>query len=103
MSKGSNTATIFIPLPEELGGEIEAEVSYHIENNGIGAYEFWGAKCFDRGIDYPEIDDIIPIFTEDNDQQAEILQYIDENFSNIAEKVEDKLPMIDQYADYFDE
>ena len=23
------------------------------ENDGIGLYEYWGAKCFDKGNDYP--------------------------------------------------
>jgi len=25
-----------------------------IGNNGIGPYEYWGQKCYDRGVDYAE-------------------------------------------------
>lgn len=25
-----------------------------ISNNGIGPYEYWGAKCFDKGVDYAD-------------------------------------------------
>lgn len=31
--------------------EVRTEVS-EVSNDGIGPYEFWGAKCFDRGTDY---------------------------------------------------
>ena len=34
--------------------KIETEVNVTIGNNGIGSYEYWGAKCFDRGTDYVE-------------------------------------------------
>ena len=29
--------------------EIELDVSYSITNDGIGHYEYWGQKCFDKG------------------------------------------------------
>jgi len=28
-----------------------------VENDGIGAYEFWGQRCFDRGTDFLIIDE----------------------------------------------
>jgi len=37
--------------------EIEVTLSYYWENDGIGPYEYWGAKGFDRGVDYVVIDD----------------------------------------------
>ena len=34
---------------------VQFEVTdYSIANSGIGAYEFWGAKGYDRGVDFVE-------------------------------------------------
>jgi len=40
----------------DSGGEhfIEAEFTFSIMNNGIGFYEYWGAKGFDKQQDYIE-------------------------------------------------
>ena len=38
-----------------------------ISNSGIGPYEFWGAKCYDKGRDYVEdyeIDEIVPLYDD---------------------------------------
>jgi hypothetical protein len=46
----------------EINGElIEVEFSAdcHVENNGIGAYNYWGVKCFDAGTNSVELDDDI--------------------------------------------
>ncbi len=29
----------------------DTDVDYIVENNGIGAYEYWGAKGYDEGVD----------------------------------------------------
>ena len=41
------------------GGEhlIEAEFTFSIGNDGIGSYEYWGVKGFDKGFNY--IEDIL--------------------------------------------
>ena len=31
---------------------IGVSVEYEVDNDGIGAYEYWGAKCNDAGTDY---------------------------------------------------
>lgn len=31
---------------------------YHMENNGIGSYEYWGQTGYDKGTDYAEIDSV---------------------------------------------
>jgi len=31
---------------------VEATIGYSFENDGIGSYEYWGAKGFDKGDDY---------------------------------------------------
>ena len=64
-----------------LGGEqVECEVIYTLENDGIGSYEFWGMSGFDMGTDYYEIHDIIP---DDKNWN----EYIDENWDEICEQI----------------
>jgi hypothetical protein len=97
------TTILSISLPEELGGKIDCEIVYHIENDGIGHYEFWGAPGFDRGVDYVAIDDIIPIFAEDEKKQAEILQWIDENFEKLNDELCEQIETRQEVDDYRDE
>lgn len=45
----------------EKDGEAECvtvtfEAEPRWENDGIGAYEYWGAKCFDKGHDYVSLE-----------------------------------------------
>ena len=71
---------------------VEVIVHYHIENDGIGWYEYWGAKCYDAGQDYPEIDDIVPVFhLESESEKANINNYIDANFESLARELEAKM------------
>lgn len=75
---------------------INVKATYHIENDGIGAYEYWGAKCFDRGTDYPEIDDIEPLWDKETDAEKDlVLDYINENFESLAEQITEEM-MFDQ-------
>lgn len=37
--------------------ELAVEFDYTIGNDGIGSYEYWGAKCYDAGTDY--IEDVV--------------------------------------------
>lgn len=34
--------------------DVEAIIEYTVNNDGIGAYEFWGERCYDYGHDYIE-------------------------------------------------
>jgi hypothetical protein len=43
-------------LGEEL--DVEFDVGYYIDNDGIGDYEYWGAKGNDAGSDYPVVEEI---------------------------------------------
>lgn len=71
---------------------LEVKVSYTIETSGIGWYEFWGAKYYDKGEQYPEIMDIEPIFTTETiEEREEILSYINEHFEECAEQVAEKI------------
>lgn len=94
--KTSKTTT-YLNLPEELSEEsIEVEVEFHTENNGIGSYEFWGQKCFDAGVDYLEIDNIEPVFTNESEEvRAEILKYINDKFDECVDQIIDRLDLED--------
>lgn len=85
-------------LPEELGEEIECEVKWTNENSGIGSYEYWGFCGYDKGVDYMEIYEINPIFTDHSEgQQKEILLFINDNWNKCSEQVEQSL--IDYWND----
>lgn len=43
------------------GYSVKATASYVIENNGIGPYEFWGAKGFDRGQDCILVEELLNV------------------------------------------
>lgn len=87
--------------------ECDVEVSYEIDNNGIGAYEYWGAKCYDRGTDYAQVEDIRPVFDENNEEhREEIEQYIRDHFETLCDEFGSKLTesLEDEwYIDYRDE
>lgn len=73
-------------------GDYEVLVEYkgHFENDGIGWYEFWGSKCFDRGRDYLVVDTIKPLFTDETKEEiAEIKKLINDNFEDYAEQITD--------------
>jgi len=85
-------------LPEELGEEIDAEIKWTNENDGIGSYEFWGFRGYDAGQDYMDIYEINPIFTDQSEElQASILKYIDDNWEKCSEQVE--LSLMEKWND----
>lgn len=43
-------------LGEEL--EIDFLVFFHVENDGIGSYEYGGSSGYDGGYDYPMVDGV---------------------------------------------
>lgn len=49
---GEVTKTLSIYL-DSRGEDIDIDVDceYEVENDGIGPYEFWGQRCYDRGTD----------------------------------------------------
>ena len=92
MSKDSLYYECKIELPLELGSEILCDVTYHIENNGIGSYEFWGQCGFDEGSDYAEFDKIEPLWGDETAEEIrEIIKYIDENWDTVCEEINEKL------------
>lgn len=79
----TETGTITI-----LEQEIKVEYDYHWDNDGIGAYEYWGAKCYDHGMDYVKVEDIRPIFgCESMADQNAILQELNNNYEKYADEL----------------
>lgn len=50
----TETITIYLENRNE-DIDIDVDVEFDILNDGIGPYEFWGQKCFDKGKDYLEV------------------------------------------------
>lgn len=81
---------------EELGARenaviIPVEVEYIWDNDGIGAYEYWGAKGFDSGVDYVNIEKATwdkTGFTPEEVAQVEKL--IDKNLEDWAAEIEEE-------------
>ena len=78
-------------------------VEYDIEweNDGIGSYEYWGAKCFDAGHDYAAVTDYdifnltehmsdgTEVSIDDADPiRAKVLSAISDRVDKDAEKIE---------------
>lgn len=63
--------------------EVEVEVDGSWQNDGIGPYEFWGQKCYDRGRNYFEIE------TWDWDKTGFTPEEIAEIETAIEAKIED--------------
>ena len=100
----TTTLNLIIPMTDI---ECDVEVSYDIDNNGIGAYEYWGFLGYDRGTDYAQADDIRPVFNENNEEyREEIEQYIRDHFETLCDEFGSKLTESledDGYIDYRDE
>jgi len=79
----------------EINGEL-LEVEFtgdcSIENDGIGAYEYWGAKCYDPGRDYAIMDDNL---TWDR------TKYTDEQ--NAAIEAFDKTKLDERFCEQFEQ
>jgi hypothetical protein len=81
--------------------QLDCDVEYHIENDGIGSYEFWGAKCYDAGQDFIEIDDIKPIFREEHSLSDRdwVTKELEFNFDKYAEEASLYIDLPDGWDD----
>jgi hypothetical protein len=81
--------------------QADCDVEYHVENDGIGSYEFWGAKCFDAGQDFIEIDDIKPIFTDEHSLSDKdwITKELEFNFEKYADEASLYIDLPDRFDD----
>ena len=72
--------------------EVDFDCELYPENDGIGSYEFWGAKYYDEGIDYLVLDEMKWDKTcFDNGQNKAIEQYIDDNWGDLEEIITQKI------------
>ena len=78
--------------PEDEGRDVEIFIEFTMENSGIGAYEFWGQRCYDHGENYAVVDDWH--LQPEEWMTPEIINYINDYIENNMENVEDKLNRI---------
>ena len=75
---------------EGIEGEIELLGKIEMVDNGIGPYEYWGSKCVDIQIG-PEVQEISWDKTKYSEEQNKIIdKYIDDNFDDLAQKMEEE-------------
>ena len=72
--------------------EVVVVAKYTWSNDGIGPYEYWGAKCYDYGNDYTEVEDIVPDFDDKDapiplDKREAVAKHIEENYDAISESI----------------
>lgn len=80
---------------EEHDLEVVLDCSCTTENDGIGSYEYWGSKGYDKGVDYLICENMTwdkSLYTEE--QNAIIDQYIDANYEKLSDAV---VKSVDRY------
>lgn len=72
--------------------DIEVTYDYHIENDGIGSYEYWGFKGYDKGTDYLVVENVklIKNDTYSEEDVKYIEKHIKENYETICEHLEEQ-------------
>lgn len=51
MGEVTKTLSIYLESRDQ-DIDIDVDCEYEVENDGIGPYEYWGQKCYDKGKDY---------------------------------------------------
>jgi len=72
---------------KELDLDVELDCRLISCNDGIGSYEYWGSKEYDKGEDYLDIDEMTwdkTLYTEEENNIID--QYIKDNRDKITEK-----------------
>ena len=86
MSNTFNT-TLFIFLNDV---EYSLDVTATVESDGIGAYEYWGHKCFDAGTRYCSEFDWKLYEKVSDETYGEIEQYVDDNYESLLERINEE-------------
>ena len=82
------TLEVELPNRKDLV-QIPVTVESEWDNDGIGAYEYWGSKGFDKGNDYVEIYDVDWDKTGYTPEEVEIVEAaIDDNMEAWATQIE---------------
>jgi hypothetical protein len=67
---------------------VAVTIEYHLENDGVGHYEYWGATGYDAGNTFIEVDEYHydnSVFT--SEEQLEINAQIDEQLNSIVDNI----------------
>ena len=54
MGEVTKTLSIYLESRDQ-DIDIDVDCEYEVENDGIGPYEYWGQKCYDKGTEYAVI------------------------------------------------
>jgi hypothetical protein len=79
---------------------VAVTIEYHLENDGVGHYEYWGSSGYDAGNVFIEVDEYHydkSVFTLE--EQLEINPQIDEQLNSIVDNISLDLPA-DNVPDY---
>jgi hypothetical protein len=94
----SKTFFIEVELPKTGFTEISVEVEGSWFNNGIGPYEYWGFKGYDKGTDYFEIENT---YWDNKGFSQEEIEIIEEEIKkNIPQWEEDFASEEDDWPDH---
>lgn len=69
----------------EKVAKVEVEMLYERCNDGIGGYEYWGFRGYDKGEDYTEYESVEPLFPDNCDLTEKERQQIIDMISNDPE------------------
>lgn len=68
--------------------ELDVQVIGHWDNDGIGSYEFWGQKCYDKGTSYFGVDEVTFDKTGFTPEEVKLIELAIENKTNeFAEEI----------------
>lgn len=71
---------------QDLPLEVEVTANVHVENDGIGSYEFWGYKGYDKGVNYIVVDELIYDKSEYTPEQQQLIdKYFEDNWEELTE------------------
>jgi hypothetical protein len=96
-----HVTTVQVELgPTDSVVAVKVTIEYHLENDGVGHYEYWGMTGYDAGNTFIEVDEYHydkSVFTLE--EQLEINPQIDEQLNSIVDNISLDLPA-DNAPDY---
>lgn len=103
---------IFELEDEDKTYEVELNIEYIIDNDGIGWYEYWGSKFYDRGQNSPVVEDysIVSVFeviggksqTDNLKDNKSLEKLIDFHYTHSIDKITESIELNDPNEDYED-
>jgi hypothetical protein len=81
--------TTFTASFEDDEAVVELSLSYDVENDGIGGYEYWGSKEYDRGEDCANVYEISwdkSLYTDE--QNTAISEQVEKYTSDFEKEIE---------------